>query len=169
MYMCQPPGFVAWGEEKKVLRVIKTLYGMMQGGYDFQVEMSGAYESLGYYKSLADPCVHSHIIGGVQTITSTYTDDIFGMSSTKEGAERAKEEIKACFEIKDVGDLGYILGIQVEKEETMGAISLSQEAYIRRILERFSMLHCNPKSTPLPSGIILSNSNSPKQKKIAII
>ena len=165
MYMCQPPGFVARGEEKKVLWVVKTLYSMMQGSYDFQVEMSGTYESLGYYKSLADPCVHSRTIGGVQTITSTYTDNIFGTSSTKEGAERAKEEIKACFEIKDVGDLGYILGIQVEKEETTGAISLSQEAYIHHILERFSMLHCNPKSTPLPSSIILSNSNSPKTEE----
>ena len=130
MYMCQPPGFVAPGEEKKVVRVVKTLYGMMQGGYDFQVEMSSAYGSLGYYKSLADPCVHSCIIEGVQTSTSTYTDDIFGASSTKEGAERAKEEIEGCFKIKDVGDLGYILGIRVEKDETTAAISLSQEAYL---------------------------------------
>ena len=134
----------------------------MQGGYDFQVEMSSAYESLGYYKSLADPCVHSRTINGVQTITSTYTDDIFGASSTKEGAERAKEEIEACFEIKDVGDLGYILGIRVEKDDATGAISLSQEAYLRRVLERFGMLHCNTKSTPLPSGATLSESDSPK-------
>ncbi|EDR06651.1 retrovirus-related pol polyprotein [Laccaria bicolor S238N-H82] len=161
-YMRQPPGFVVPGEERKVLRVVKTLYGMMQGGYDFQVEMSGAYESLGYYKSLADPCVHSRTIEGVQTITSTYTDDIFGASSTKEGAERAKKEIEACFEIKDVGDLGYILGIHFEKDENTGAISLSQEAYIRRILERFGMLHCNAKPTPLPSGITLSESDCPK-------
>ena len=86
-YMHPPPGFVAPGEEIKVLWVVKTLYGMMQGGYDFQVKMSSAYESLGYYKSLADPCVRSHTIDGVQTITSTYTNDIFGTSSTKEGGD----------------------------------------------------------------------------------
>jgi hypothetical protein len=161
-YMRQPPGFSTGGEEGKVLRVIKTLYGMMQGGYDFQGEMSSAYESLGYYKSLADPCVHSRVIGKEHTITSTYTDDIFGASSTREGAQKAKEEIEACFEIKDVGDLGYILGIRVEKDNKTGAISLSQEAYLRRILERFGMSHCNAKSTPLPSGITLCESDSPK-------
>ena len=107
-YMHQPPGFVVLGEERKVLQVVKTLYGMMQGSYDFQGKMSGTYESLGYYKSLADPCVHSRTIEGVQTITSTYIDDIFSASSTKEGVEREKEEIEGCFEIKDVGDLGYI-------------------------------------------------------------
>ena len=70
--------------------------------------MSGTYESLGYYKSLVDPCVHSHTIEGEQTITSTYINDIYGASLTKEGAERAKKEIEACFEIKDVGELSYI-------------------------------------------------------------
>jgi hypothetical protein len=135
---------------------------MMQGGYNFQREMTSAYESLGYYKSQADPCVHSCMIEGEHTITSTYTDDIFGASSTKEGAERAKREVEACFEIKDVGDQGYILGIRVEKDEKTGAISLSQEAYLRHVLECFRMLHCNTKSTPLPSGTILSESNCPK-------
>ena len=63
-YMCQPPGFVTWGEENKVLHILKTLYGMMQGGYDFQGEMSSAYDSMGYCKSQADPCVHSHSLEG---------------------------------------------------------------------------------------------------------
>lgn len=163
-YMRQPPGFVTWGEDNKVLQVVKTLYGMLQGGYDFQVEMSSTYESLGYYKLLADPCVHSRVIKDEFTITSTYTDNIFGRSSTKEGAKKAKEDIKACFEIKDVGELGYILGIHVEKDESTGVISLSQEAYLRRVLECFGMMQCNAKSTPLPPGIILSESNSPKTK-----
>ena len=164
-YMHQPPGFVMWGEENKVLHIVKTLYGMMQGGYDFQGEMSGAYKSMGYYKSQADPCVHSCMIGSEHTITSTYTNNIFGASSMKEGVERAKGELEACFEIKDVGDQGYILGICVEKDEKTGAISQSQEAYLRHVLEHFGMLHCNAKSTPLPSGTILSESNSPKTDK----
>jgi len=162
MYMCQPPGFAIQGEKDKMLWVVKTLYGMMQGGYDFQSKMSGAYELLGYYKSLADPCVHSCLIQNEHIITSTYTDNIFGMSTTKEGVEKVKEEIEACFEIKDVGDLGYILGIRVEKDNATGVISLSQEAYLRCVLEWFGMLHCNVKSTPLPSGIILCESDSPK-------
>ena len=61
-----------------------------------------------YSKSLADPCVHSRTIEGVQTITSTYIDDIFSASSTKEGVEREKEETEGCFEIKDVRDPSYI-------------------------------------------------------------
>ena len=98
----------------------------MQAAFDFQVQMSSAYEALGYYKALADPCVHSQVNGDEFTLTSTYMDDIFGTSSTKAGAIKAKDKIESCFEIKDVGELGYILGICIDRDKETGAISLSQ-------------------------------------------
>ena len=162
VYIHQPSCFVKPGEEGKVLAVDKSLYGMMQAAFDFQKQMSSTYEALGYYKSIADPCVHSRVIGDEFTLTSTYTDDVFGASSTEEGATKAKQEIENCFEIKDVGELGYILGIRVDRDEGTGAISLSQTAYLQRVLERFGMTDCNPKSTPLPPGISLSEDDSPK-------
>ena len=165
IYMHQPLGFVKPGEEGKVLAVDKSLYGMMQAAFDFQVQMSSAYEALGYYKSLADPCVHSQVNGDEFTLTSTYTDDVFGASSTKAGAIKAKDEIESCFEIKDVGELGYILGIRIDRDKETGAISLSQTAYLQRVLERFGMVNCNPKSTPLPPGISLSESDSPNTEE----
>ena len=44
-------------------------------------------------------------------------------------------------------------------------ISLSQSAYLQRVLEHFGMADCNPKSTPLPPGIALSESDSPRTDK----
>ena len=165
IYMHQPSGFVKPGEEGKVLVVDKSLYGMMQATFDFQVQMSSAYEALGYYKSLADPCVHSQVNGDEFTLTSTYMDNIFGTSSTKAGAVKAKDEIESCFEIKDVGELGYILGIHVDRDKETGVISLSQTAYLQHVLEHFGMVDCNPKSTPLPPGISLSESDSPNTEE----
>ena len=162
IYMHQPLNFVKPGEEGKVLVVDKSLYGMMQAAFDFQKQMSGAYEALRYYKSIADPCVHSRVNGNEFTVTSTYTDDVFGASSMEEGVAKAKEEIEKCFEIKDVGELGYILGICIDRDKGMGMISLSQSTYLQRVLERFGMADCNPKPTPLPPGIALSESDSLK-------
>lgn len=45
-----------------------------------------------------------------------------------------------------------------------GSISLSQRAYLNHVLERFNMGNCNPKYTPLPSGITLTNDMSPKNE-----
>ena len=86
--------------------VDKLLHGMMQAAFDFQKQISGAYKALGYCKSITDPCVHSRVNGNKFTVTSTYTDDVFGTSLMEEGAAKAKEGIEKCFEIKDVGELG---------------------------------------------------------------
>ena len=64
-----------------------------------------------------------------------------------------------------MGELGYIVGILVDRDEGTGVISLSQTAYLQCILERFGMTDCNPKSTPLPPGISLSEADSPKTDK----
>jgi hypothetical protein len=140
----------------------KSLYGTMDAGHNFQHEVVGAFESLGYYRSLADPCIHSRVSeDGVHTITSTYTDDIFGISSTPAGGRIASEELDLCFETKDLGEPTYILGIEITRDKDAGTISLSQRTFFERMLEEFGMADCNPKSTPLPVGIVLSAKDCP--------
>ncbi|GLB45566.1 putative reverse transcriptase (RNA-dependent DNA polymerase) [Lyophyllum shimeji] len=106
VYMQVPPGFR--GGEGKVCLLLKTLYGMMQGGYDWWHTLDKAYIELGYKPSRADTCVRSKLVGNERTITNTYTDDTLGASSTLEGYARAKEELARCYEIKDMGELKYI-------------------------------------------------------------
>jgi hypothetical protein len=50
--------------------------------------------------------------------------------------------------LKDLGDLHYFLGIEVNKISDVGLI-LTQEKYARDLLEKFSMAGCKPVSTPL--------------------
>jgi hypothetical protein len=139
----------------------KSLYGTMDAGHNFQHEVVGSFESLGYYRSLADPCIHSRVVDDVHTITSTYTDDIFGISSTTAGGRTASEELDTCFDTKDLGEPTYILGIEIKRDANAGTISLSQRTFFERVLVEFGMADCNPKPTPLPIGIVLSESDCP--------
>ena len=54
--------------------------------------------------------------------------------------------LKSEFKVKDMGQLNWLLGIQIEY--TSYAFKLSQTAYIDRMLNRFSMQSCNPVSSP---------------------
>lgn len=159
VYMEQAPGFVKQGEEDKVYVADKTVYGMMNGTNAWAEELSRSYNRLSYYQSRADSCVWSQRIGNELTITSTYTDDVFGASSTDTGAALAKEELSKCYEVKDLGELHFILGICIDCNATTGAISLSQHAYLERVLEHFKMSKCNAKSTPLPVGLSLTEAD----------
>jgi hypothetical protein len=166
-YVRPPPGAVkpSWLDPTKtyVWVLDKSLYGTMDAGHNFQHEVVGSFESLGYYRSLADPCIHSRISDndGAHTITSTYTDDIFGLSSTPASARVASEELNTCFDTKDLGEPTYILGIEIKRDAAAGTITISQRSFFERMLEEFGMADCNPKSTPLPAGIILSESDCP--------
>ena len=81
-YTEQAPGFIRAGEEDLVYRANKTIYGMMAGAHDWEKELSGTYDALGYYQSKADPCVRHRVVNGEYTLNVTYTDDVIGGSST---------------------------------------------------------------------------------------
>ena len=113
VYMELPPGFVLQGEddedgvtpqeergkgeqgddvkgekgehddEKYVLLLLKTIYRMMQGTYDWFYLLDNAFAGLSYYQSKADSCIHSHFINSKYTLTSTHTDNVFGASTLK--------------------------------------------------------------------------------------
>ena len=51
------------------------------------------------------------------------------------------------FEMKDLGDLHYCLGIAFWRES--GKTLITQNKYVREILNRFQMSECKVVSTPL--------------------
>lgn len=43
------------------------------------------------------------------------------------------------FNMKDLGEASYVLGIERHEDKSRGVLGLSQRAYIDRVLERFNM------------------------------
>ena len=41
------------------------------------------------------------------------------------------------FEMKDLGDASFVLGIQIHRDRSRGILGLSQKSYIEKILKRF--------------------------------
>ena len=154
VYMQIPPGFVMPQGEEKVEDLTncqwpgpntvlymwaldKTVYGMMQGAYNWFGELEDAYNSLRYYGSRANSCVRSQVINGEYTLTSTHTDDVFGVSSSSESAAEAKAELDRCFKIKDLGTPSVILDMKIYQDPESGTISLSQKVFLEQTLECF--------------------------------
>lgn len=167
IYMEPPPGFEKGGEDGDdcVWLLLKTLYGTMQGAHDWANNLDRTFEGHGYYKSRADPQIRSRVVADEFTITSTWTDDVLGASTTTNGETRAKSELEVSYEIKDLGKAKYILGIRIDYDDANGTIRLSQRAYCERLLERFDMSDCRPRSTPLPAGITLNVDDCPSTEE----
>ena len=149
----------------KIGRLNRTLYGMMDGAYNWWETLDTKMLELGYYCSKADPSVRSRHANGDITITSTYMDNTTGISSSHEEVKRAKDKLGWHYEIKDLGDANMILGIHIEHNRKAGTISISQCAYLERVLKRFGMSDYNTKLTPLPLGTTLSKEQGPKSQE----
>jgi len=94
-------------------------------------------------------------------LTSTWTDNILGVSFTLEGKTLAKNQLGTSYEIKNLGEVKLILGICVNRDPANGNIMLSQKAYCKQMLNRFNMSKYVLVLTPLLLGLMLSSDNCP--------
>ena len=67
--------------------------------------------------------------------------------------------------MKDLGPAQQILGMKIVRERTKRKLWLSQEKYIKRVLERFNMKSVKPVRTPLASHLKLSKQMCPTTKE----
>ena len=58
MYLEVPEGFEKYYEEGTVLEFKRTIYGLKQAAFAFWKELLMAFESMGFRRSEADPCLY---------------------------------------------------------------------------------------------------------------
>ena len=80
-------------------------------------------------------------------ILSFYIDDILLDGNDKEMIVATKVWLSSNFEMKDIGEASYVLGVKIFRDHSSKFLGLSQETYIRKILERFQMQGCEPIDT----------------------
>jgi hypothetical protein len=68
----------------------------------------------------------------------------------------------SIFDLKDLGEAFYVLGIQILRDRTNGVLELPQKTYIDRVLSRFHMQFCSPGKAPIVIGDVFSKSQCPQ-------
>ncbi|XP_066365527.1 uncharacterized mitochondrial protein AtMg00810-like [Miscanthus floridulus] len=99
--------------------------------------------------------------GGNALLVDVYVDDLV-ITGTKD-AEVAtfKEEMKATFQMSDLGPLYFYLGIEVHQDDSR--ITLRQTAYAKRVVELAGLTDCNPALTPMEERLKLSHDSTTKE------
>jgi hypothetical protein len=63
-------------------------------------------------------------------------------------AMRSDDASKWEFEMSDLGELNYFLGVQFQRDRKTHTIIMRQTSYIEEMLRRFNMEDCKPVATP---------------------
>lgn len=141
----------------------KALYGLKQAGRAWYHCIDGEIMNLGATRSDADPCLY--FIGPVEDRTHIiiYVDDILIMSRTDAKIDEVRDFLNTKFEIKDLGDVRYCLGLEFERGAN--EMKICQTGYINEVLERFGMSECRPVSTPMEPGTKLQKEDEKSDEK----
>lgn len=156
VYMKQPPGFSAEGQENLVCKLKKSIYGLKQSPRCWNSTLHNQLKSMGFLQTTSDPCIYRDS-GGEPFFIGVYVDDIILAGDSQAKMKEVKEALAQKFDIKDMGKLHYFLGIKVIQDEKTGDIWIGQPAYAETLLKRFKMDQAKPVSTPVSTEIKFVN------------
>jgi hypothetical protein len=117
IYMKQAPGYEVKGEDGKVkvLRLWKSLYGLKQAGRRWYQKLVLIMTKLGFLRCEGDQAVFYRRCKktNVLIVVLVHVDDCSIVGKTKVLVARFKVEIAKFVDITDMGELHWILGIEV--------------------------------------------------------
>ncbi|WVZ62288.1 hypothetical protein U9M48_012052 [Paspalum notatum var. saurae] len=156
VYVHQPPGFEIPGKEGKVLRLRKALYGLRQAPRAWNAKLDSTLKGMGFEQSPHEAAIYQRGNGGNALLHDLV---ITGVKDAEVAA--FKEEMKATFQMSDLGPLSFYLGIEVHQDDS--GITLRQTAYANRIVELAGLTDCNLALTPMEERLKLSRDSTAEE------
>nr|GFB37490.1 zinc finger, CCHC-type [Tanacetum cinerariifolium] len=146
--MKQPEGFVMSGNEHKVCKLVKSLYGFKQTPKQWHQKFDEVVLSSGFHLNQSDKCVYSKFDdSGKGVIICLYVDDMLIFGTDQNQVDKTKKFLSSGFLMKDLEEANIILCIKIKCENK--GIVITQSHYIEKILKKFNRKDCSPVSTPM--------------------
>jgi Reverse transcriptase (RNA-dependent DNA polymerase) len=136
LFMQHPPGYKAADAGTHVLHLVKMLYGLKQSGWHWYQKLTSIFTSLSFTQCSvnqavffkANECAHE------LTAVAVHVDDCTITASSECLIASLKDGLQQHVKVTDLGQLHWMLGIEVKRDCEGGTIHLSQCAYIDSIL-----------------------------------
>lgn len=147
VYMDPPPGILEYSKTKMVCKLKKALYGLKQSPRAWFGRFTKSMRSFGYKQSNSDHTLFLKRKKGKITALIIYVDDMVVTGDDHEEISKLQKYLSSEFEMKQLGDLKYFLGIEVARSKH--GIFLSQRKYVLDLLSETRMLGCKPVKNPI--------------------
>jgi hypothetical protein len=139
-------------EPGMVLKLNKALYGLKQAPRNWYKLISKfVKDELGFTPTISDPCFFFKISKTGRPIFFFMFVDDFQVSyhrSDKAEWESLKTQLVVRFNTKDMGESKWILGMRIQRDRKAGTLTLDQELYVTKALEKYGLSECRTVATP---------------------
>ena len=153
IYMDQPEGFIELGLENKVCKLNKSLYGLKQAPKMWHEKFDSCMIANGFKSNECDKCIYYKSHGHLHVILCLYVDDMLIFGSNFHIVQETKNLLQNNFDMKDLGEANYILGMKITKFGD--GIFLDQSHYIEKVLKKYHYIDCKHVVTPFDSSVHL--------------
>jgi hypothetical protein len=165
VYLTLPAGFDGpSGEDRKdvVLKLKKSLYGLVQAPMYWFNFLKAKFESVGLMQSELDPC----LFYGRGVIALCYVDDCLFWGPDESEIDKIISELQATGMklTQEEGTAYAFLGVDVEPLAN-GGYKMSQKGLTKKILTTMGMEDCNAKSTPATTTPLGTDANGPAMEE----
>ncbi|RVW52456.1 Retrovirus-related Pol polyprotein from transposon RE1 [Vitis vinifera] len=158
VYMDIPVGLETTSNFNKVCRLRKSLYGLKQSPRAWFERFTKVVKGYGFVQCQSNHTLFvKHFPEGKLAIIIVYVDDIILTGDHEEKIDLLKKLLTKEFEIKDLGNLKYFLGMEIARSKK--GIAVSQRKYVLDLLNETGMLGCKPAETPMDTTVKLEESD----------
>jgi len=102
---------------------------------------------------------------GESVIILLYVDDTLIVGKDKNNIIVIKKALRKYFVLKDLGAINKILAMKIVNDRSKRMLWMSQEDYIKKVLERFNMHNAKFVNVILPGNLKLSKTQCPKNEQ----
>ena len=157
-----PEGLIKKDQDQKVCKLLKSIYGLKQASRSWNLTFDETIKTYGFEQNVDEACVYKYIKGKIVVFLVLYVDDILLIGNDVETLSNVKKWLADKFQMKDLGEASYVLGIKILRDRKNKLLALSQANYIDKVLERFSMENSKKGQLPTRHGITLCKDQCPK-------
>ena len=126
IYMEQLVGFIIQRQECKLCKLSRSIYGFKKSSRWWYLTFHSAITLYDFTMIDEDHCVYIKQHKDKYVLLSLYVDDILIASNDFEFVQTIKRWLSSTFEMKDMGEAFYILGVKIHKDCFNRLVALSQ-------------------------------------------
>ncbi|XP_020259503.1 uncharacterized protein LOC109835947 [Asparagus officinalis] len=112
IYMEQLERFIPKGEENKVWKLNRLIYGLKKASRSWNLRFDEAIKSFGFIQNIDEAYLYKKVSGSTITFLVLYVDDILLIGSDVAILSRVKIWLSNYFSMKDLKNASYILGLK---------------------------------------------------------
>ena len=113
IYMMQPYGFITEGQEHMVCKLQKFIYGLKQASRSWNKRFDQVIKSFGFDPNEKEPCVYRKMHDDIVVFLILYVDNILLIGNEFKMLSKVKIKLATQFEMKDLVEAQYVLGIKI--------------------------------------------------------